>query len=138
LFDFLDPLRHLANTKILISLDAASAKHDMIRRKPGAFERIAKGLQEISKYPDLRDRIDRITIASILLPNNITDIKGIISFAADNGIAKLLLSPLLTSTRYEPLMLHPKVMNEAHRAIPGLLQHASILGVKLQFSDSRH
>ncbi len=55
-------------TKILISLDAASEKHDEIRRKPGAFARISQGISLAASHPDLRDRI---SIATILMPGNL-------------------------------------------------------------------
>ncbi len=49
--DFISELRQLPNTKILISLEAASEKHDAIRRKPGAFARIAEGVRRPPAIP---------------------------------------------------------------------------------------
>ena len=132
LIDFVQELRQLNKTKILISLDAASEKHDEIRRKPGAFARISEGIRLAVSYPELRDRL---SIATILMPGNLDAIHGIIDFTASHKIPQLLLSPLLTSSRTEPLAVHPKVMNEAWRAIPQLLEHAASSGLKLRLSD---
>ena len=132
LVDFVQELRSFNKTKILISLDAASEKHDEIRRKPGAFARISEGIRLATAYPDLRDRL---SIATILMPGNLDTIREIIDFTASHQIPQLLLSPLLTSSRTEPLTVHPKVMREAWRAIPRLLEHAAAAGVKLRVSD---
>jgi sulfatase maturation enzyme AslB (radical SAM superfamily) len=132
LVDFVDELRQLYSAQILISLDAASEKHDDIRRKPGAFARISEGIALAARYPDLRERI---SIAAILMPGNRDDISGIISFTAANRIPQLLLSPLLTSSRTEPLTVYPKVMQDAWRDIPRLLAQAKAEGVKLRLSD---
>jgi hypothetical protein len=69
------------------------------------------------------------------MPGNRDDISGIISFTAANRIPQLLLSPLLTSSRTEPLTVHPKVMQDAWRDIPRLLEQANAEGVKLRLSD---
>ncbi len=132
LVDFTDELRHLANTKILVSLDAASEKHDEIRRKPGAFARISEGLRLAASYPNLRQRL---SIATILMPGNLDLIREVIAFTAENKIPQVFLSPLLTSGRNEPLAVHPKVMKDAWRAIPALLEYAAEAGVKLRLSD---
>ena len=115
LIDFVDELRALSTTKITISLDAASEKHDEIRRKPGAFARISEGIRLAVSDPGLRERL---SIAAILMPGNLETISEIIAFTAANGIPQLLLSPLLTSSRTTPLTVHPKIMKEAWRAIP--------------------
>ena len=132
LIDLVEELRQLNKTKIVISLDAASEKHDEIRRKPGAFARISEGVRLAASHPELRDRL---SIATILMPGNLDTIPEIIDFTASHEIPQLLLSPLLTSSRTEPLAVHPKVMNEAWRAIPRLLEHAAMAGVKLRLSD---
>lgn len=132
LVDYVQELRQLNKTKIVISLDAASDKHDEIRRKPGAFARISEGIRLAASFPDLRERI---SIATILMPGNLDAISEIIDFTASHQIPQLLLSPLLTSSRTEPLAVHPKVMREAWRAIPQLLEHAATAGVKLRLSD---
>jgi sulfatase maturation enzyme AslB (radical SAM superfamily) len=132
LIDFIDELRTLSTTKITISLDAASEKHDEIRRKPGAFARIAEGIGQAVIDPCLRERM---SIATILMPGNLASISEIIAFTAANKIPQLLLSPLLTSSRTEPLTVHPKVMKEAWRAIPELMKEATAAGVKLRLSD---
>jgi sulfatase maturation enzyme AslB (radical SAM superfamily) len=132
LVDFIDELQQLENIRILISLDAASEKHDAIRRKSGAFARIAIGLRETSKYPKLRQRL---SIASILLPDNLGEIRGIIDFTAEHQIPELLLSPLLTSTRTEPLTVHPRIMREGWHDLPELIAHAKSAGVRLRVSD---
>ena len=132
LIDFADELRQLKSTKILISLDAASEEHDAIRRKPGAFARISEGIRVAVEHPELRERL---AIAAILMPGNLNGIAEIIAFTAANRIPQLLLSPLLTSSRDEPLTIHPKVMREAWRAIPQLQAQAEAAGVKLRLSD---
>ena len=115
LVDFVDELRALRTTKITISLDAASEKHDEIRRKPGAFARIAEGIRLAASDPGLRNRM---SIATILMPGNLETISEIIAFTAANQIPQLLLSPLLTSSRATPLTIHPKIMKDAWRAVP--------------------
>jgi len=132
LIDYVEELRRLNNTKIVVSLDAASEKHDIIRRKTGAFARITEGVRSASMHDDL---LRRLSIASILMPGNLDDIPGVIAFAAEHRIAQVLASPLLTSSRNEPLTVHPKVMKEAWRAIPRLLDQAEAAGVKLRLSD---
>jgi sulfatase maturation enzyme AslB (radical SAM superfamily) len=132
LVDFIDELRTLSTTKITISLDAASEKHDEIRRKPGAFARIAEGIGQAVTDPGVRERL---SIATILMPGNMGSISEIIAFTAANHIPQLLLSPLLTSSRTEPLTVHPKVMKEAWRAIPELMKEATAAGVKMRLSD---
>lgn len=69
------------------------------------------------------------------MSGNLDNIREIIDFTASHEIPQLLLSPLLTSGRSEPLAVHPKVMSEAWRAIPSLLEHARAAGVKLRLSD---
>ncbi len=132
LVDFIEQLRRLENTKILVSLDAASEKHDEIRRKPGAFARISKGLKAASEFPDLRERL---SIATILMPGNLDTIRGIIDFTAENKIPQLLVSPLLTSSRSTPLTVHPRIMREAWKNLPALLKHADGAGIRLRVSD---
>jgi sulfatase maturation enzyme AslB (radical SAM superfamily) len=132
LVDFVEQLRQLKTTKIILSLDAASDKHDAIRRKPGAFARISEGIRLATCYPELRERL---SLAAILMPGNLEDISGIIDFAAEHRIPQLLLSPLLTSARSEPLAVHPKVMREAWRDVPALLDRANAAGVRLRLSD---
>jgi sulfatase maturation enzyme AslB (radical SAM superfamily) len=132
LIDFVDELSALRSTKITISLDAASEKHDDIRRKPGAFVRISEGIRFAVTDDCLRQRM---SIATIMMPGNLAEISEIIEFTASHKIPQLLLSPLLTSARTEPLAVHPKVMNEAWRAIPRLMQEAAAVGVKLRLSD---
>ena len=132
LVDFVDELRSLRSTKILISLDAASDRHDEIHRKPGAFARISEGIHLAASDPGLRERL---SIAAILMPGNLEAISEIIVFTAANQIPQLLLSPLLTSSRTTPLTVHPKIMKEAWRAIPQLLDQATTAGVKLRLSD---
>lgn len=132
LVDFIDELRQLKHTKVLISLDAASERHDTIRRKAGAFARISAGLRETAKYPELRQRL---SIASILLPDNLGEIRKIIDFTAQHHIPQLLVSPLLTSTRTEPLTVHPRIMREGWRDLPDLIAHAKSVEVQLRVSD---
>jgi sulfatase maturation enzyme AslB (radical SAM superfamily) len=132
LVNFVQKLRQLHTTKILISLDAASERHDEIRHKPGAFTRISEGVQLAASYPDLRDRL---SIATILMPSNLGSIGEVIDFTASCKIPQLLLSPLLTGARTEALTVHPKVMNDTWRVIPQLLEHAAAVGVKLRLSD---
>jgi sulfatase maturation enzyme AslB (radical SAM superfamily) len=132
LVDFVDEVRRLSSLKLLISLDAVGGKHDAIRRTPGAFARIAKGLAVAARYDDLRERL---SIAAIMMPGNMSDLAELISFTAAHRIPQLILSPLLTSSRTDPLTLHPKVMREAWRTIPQLLKQAETEGVKLRLSD---
>ncbi len=132
LVDFADELRQLDNTKILISLDAASEKHDEIRRKPGAFARITKGIERAAGDPELRERI---SIATILMPGNLETIDEIIDFTAAHKIPQLLVSPLLTSSRTAPLQVHPRIMRDAWDALPALMRRAADAGVKLGVSD---
>lgn len=132
LIDFIPELIQLDKTKILISLDAASEEHDMIRRKAGAFARISEGLREAVKYPQLRDRI---SIATILMPGNRGEIEKLIDFTARLQIPQLLVSPLLTSSRSEPLTVHPRILREGWRDLPRLMERARAVGVKLRVSD---
>jgi hypothetical protein len=132
LVDFIDELRQLKNTKIIVSLDAASDQHDEIRRKPGAFARISEGLRLATSYPDLRERLN---IATILMPGNLHNIRELIDLTAQFKIPQLLLSPLLTSSRTTPLTVHPRIMRDAWRDLPALRAEADAAGVKLRVSD---
>ena len=132
LIDFIEELRSLENTKFVVSLDAANSQHDEIRRKPGAFARISKGLELAASYPDLRERL---SIAAILMPGNLHAISGIIEFTAHLKIPQLLLSPLLTSSRTTPLAVHPRIMRDAWQELPLFLRQANSAGVKLRVSD---
>jgi len=132
LIDFIDEIRRLKKTKITISLDAASEKHDEIRRKPGAFARISEGIREAARYDDLRERI---SIATILMPGNLETISEIIEFTAANNLPQLIVSPLLTSGRTAPLSVHPRVMRDAWQELPALMKQADDAGVKLRVSD---
>lgn len=132
LIDFTDKLLALPKTKITISLDAASEKHDEIRRKPGAFARISAGIELATSYPDLRERL---SIATILMPGNLNTLSEIIDFTAANNIPQLIVSPLLTSSRTTPLTVHPRVMKEAWQELPQLHKQAEDAGIKLRVSD---
>ena len=132
LVDFIEELRSLTNTKIVVSLDAASDKHDEIRRKPGAFARILQGLDAAASHPDLRARL---SIATILMPGNLTDIRDLISFTAFHQIPQLLVSPLLTSSRTTPLTVHPRILRDAWRDLPALRAEAHAAGIKFRVSD---
>jgi len=132
LIDYVEELRRLEGAKIVVSLDAADERHDAIRRKPGAFARIAEGVRRAAEDDALRGRM---SIASILMPGNLDAMSGLIAFTAANRIPQLLLSPLLTSSRTAPLAVHPKIMRDAWRAIPALLGEAEAAGVKLRLSD---
>ncbi len=132
LIDFTDQLLALPKTKITISLDAASEKHDEIRRKPGAFTRISAGIKLAASYSELRERL---SIATILMPGNLNTLSEIIDFTAANNIPQLIVSPLLTSSRTTPLTVHPRVMKEAWQELPQLHRQAEDAGVKLRVSD---
>jgi sulfatase maturation enzyme AslB (radical SAM superfamily) len=132
LVDFAEELRRLSSTKFVVSLDAANSEHDEIRRKPGAFARISEGLELATSYPDLRERL---SIATILMPGNLSAISEIIDFTARLKIPQLLLSPLLTSSRTTPLVVHPRIMRDAWTELPALLKRANSAGVKLRISD---
>jgi sulfatase maturation enzyme AslB (radical SAM superfamily) len=132
LVEFVDELRRFETMKLLISLDGVGERHDSIRRKPGAFARIAEGLHAAARHEDSRARL---SIAAVMMPGNMDDLSALVSFTAKTRIPQLILSPLLTSSRNDPLTLHPKVMREAWRAIPALMQQAEVEGVKLRLSD---
>lgn len=125
-------LFNLHNTKILVSLDGVGARQDKIRGKQGAFARIAQGLKFASGLPDLRDRI---SIASILMPNNVKDILDVIDFAAESGFPRVIISPLLQSSRSTPLRIHQKVLSGLCKQIPNFMTHAQQMGVKVYLSD---
>ncbi len=132
LVDFIDELKVLPDTGIVISLDAASDRHDRIRRKAGAFARIRDGLRLASEDPSLRERI---SIATILMPGNLDAIPEIIDFTAEHKLPRLLVSPLLTSSRTAPLTVHPKMMKDAWRKLPAFIGQAKTSGVRLCVSD---
>jgi sulfatase maturation enzyme AslB (radical SAM superfamily) len=132
LIDFTEQLLALPKTKITISLDAASEKHDEIRRKPGAFARISAGIKLAASHPELRERL---SIATILMPGNLHTLGEIIDFTAANSIPQLIVSPLLTSSRTTPLTVHPRVMKGAWQQLPQLHKQAESAGVKLRVSD---
>ena len=132
LVDFVDGLRELDKTQVLVSLDAIGDKHDEIRCKPGAFARIAEGIKVAVQEPNLRNRI---SIAAILIPGKINDLREVIEFASANEIRRLYLSPLLKSSRKTGLAIQSKVMNETLYVMSELLEHAKLHGVMLSMSD---
>jgi pyruvate-formate lyase-activating enzyme len=132
LVDYVDHLKPLTQTKFVVSIDAVGSEHDKIRRTPGAFARISEGLELATSYPDLRERL---SIATILMPGNLSAISEIIDFTARLKIPQLLLSPLLTSSRTTPLAVHPRIMRDAWTELPTLLKRANSVGVKLRISD---
>ena len=132
LIDYVGDLKLLTQTKFVVSIDAVGSEHDKIRRTPGAFARISEGLRLAARDAGLSRRI---SLATILMPGNLAEIRRIIDFAAELQLPQLLLSPLLTSTRTTALAVHPRIMKEAWHAIPELLSHANSVGVKLRVSD---
>ncbi len=132
LVDYVDDFKRLTQTKFVVSIDAVGGEHDKIRRTPGAFARISEGLRLAASDPGLSRRI---SLATILMPGNLAEIRQIIDFTAELQLPQLLLSPLLTSTQTIALAVHPRIMKEAWRAIPELLSHANSVGVKLRVSD---
>jgi pyruvate-formate lyase-activating enzyme len=120
----------LPTTNILLSLDGVGDVHDSLRRKPGAFARIQQGISALSDATR-----ERLSIASILMPSNLDAISEIIAFTGAQDIPQLLLSPLLVSTRDEPLTVHPKILRDGWRGVPSLLAQAEVAGIKLRLSD---
>jgi sulfatase maturation enzyme AslB (radical SAM superfamily) len=132
LIDFVDELRALPTTRIMVSLDAASNRHDKIRGKRGAFAHIAEGIEAASRHPEL---CARLAIATILMPGHLELVPQIIDFTAAHRIPRFIVSPLLTSSRTTPLAVHPNIMREAWSALPALMARASAAGVQLHVSD---
>ena len=75
---------------IQVSLDSYIAeKHDRIRGMTGAFNKITNGIELLvnNNLP--------VTISTVITPENLNDIEGIIAYAIKHQVNSLLLSPVL-------------------------------------------
>lgn len=124
-------LERFESLKVLISLDGVGAEHDSIRRTEGAFGRISKG---IGKAVALGMR-DRLSIATTLMPQNRKSVHDVISYAGAQGIANVIVSPLVTTGKHKQISAHPKVLRMLTETVPLLVAAASAAGVSLKFSD---
>ena len=122
----------LAGTRVIVSLDAVGDRHDAIRRKQGAFANIDRGLARAIQDPDLQARL---SVATILMPGNIEDVRNVIVYAGSLGVPRVILSPLVVFAEDEPLRAHPKVLAKAWRYLGELNQVAIEAGVDLCVSD---
>ena len=132
LHEFIPRLTELRPDRILVSLDAIGSRHDTIRRKEGGFRHISLGLKSALNVNELERSI---SIASIIMPRNQDDIVNVIKFAGDLGIAQVVISPLLQTTKSRILKVHPCVREEGWKHIESLLVVGRNSGVKLVFSD---
>lgn len=71
-----------------LSLDGAPARHDQMRGKAGAFERLLRRL------PVLRDWGIRYALAHCVTRNSIEDLPWLLEFAVEQGAAALQIHPL--------------------------------------------
>lgn len=132
LSDFVKELSQFQKLKILVSVDAVGVDHDRIRRREGAFARLAAGIKAAMSYETLRRSI---SLAATLMPNNDDKLKDVIVFAHQNGIEQVTISPLLHMDETQHLRAHPKVLSIAAAVTSELMKFAKGLDVKLQFSD---
>lgn len=129
---FLPRLRTLAPTRILVSLDGVGARHDRLRRTPGAFARIDHGIRQAIAEPDM---CGRLAIASILMPGNARDVAQVLDYAAEVGVGRVFVSPLMVFPADGPFRVHPKVLSEGGRDVADLCRLAAEKGIELCLSD---
>lgn len=125
-------LKRFSGIKITVSLDGIGKRHDRIRRAPGAFEKIARGLRAVTKHETLRKGL---SIATILLPKHLDYIHEVIEFGGRLGIGRVILSPLLSTSRTAPTRAHFKTLQQATGRIPAWLAAAERSKVELVLSD---
>jgi len=132
LAEFVPELLAYPNLRVLVSLDGIGAAHDRIRRKPGAFERIAEGLRVAVQHPALRKNL---TIAMTLIPRNVDHLGEILHFVKAIGIPRMVISPVLSVARGEPVRLQPRALAMAASRISLLVRDPESRGVSLHFTD---
>jgi hypothetical protein len=99
---------------------------------PGAFARIDHGVRRVVAEPDMRRRL---AIASILMPGNVRDVAQVLDYAAEVGVGRVFLSPLMVFPMEGPCRIHPKVLSEGERDVAALCRHAAESGIELCLSD---
>jgi len=132
LVDFVDRLQQFDKLKILVSLDAVGEDHDRIRRREGAFARLAAGIKLAAQSEKLREAV---SLAATLMPHNYDKLRDVVAFAAQNNIRRVTVSPLLHMDDDKRLRAHPKVLLIAAEATMGLTEFAKKHNVSLRFSD---
>jgi sulfatase maturation enzyme AslB (radical SAM superfamily) len=132
LADFAKELSQFRKLKLLVSVDAVGEDHDRIRRREGAFARLAAGIKAAMSYDSMRRSI---SLAATLMPNNDDKLKDVIAFASQNGIEHVTISPLLHVDENQRLRAHPKVLSMAAAVTSELMTFAQDLNVGLRFSD---
>jgi pyruvate-formate lyase-activating enzyme len=126
---FVPNLLEFPGLRVLVSVDGIGDDHDRIRRTPGAFARVTRGLQEAVKHQVLRKNL---SIATTLLPRNLDRLADIVRFASDIGVPRMVFSPVINFARRQP----PKVQaGLVENAVPRLLGLPESKNVSLNFSD---
>jgi len=132
LSDFVDELQQLNKLKVLVSLDAVGEDHDRIRRREGAFARLAAGIKLAMQREKLRQAI---SLTATLMPNNHDKLQDVVLFASQNNIKQVTISPLLYMDDEKRLKAHPKVLSIAAEVTTVLMGFAREHNVNLRFSD---
>jgi len=96
--DLLEALR--SSHGVLISLDGIGVKHDMVRRRPGLFDNILRGLERLREY-DVK-----IYFNSTLYDYNIDDVSGMLELAKKYGTT-IQLRPAIKASATRKNQLQP-------------------------------
>lgn len=129
---FLPQLCSLDPSRVMVSLDGIGARHDKLRRTPGAFARIDRGLRAAVQGLGLHSRL---AIASVIMPGNADDILDVVDFAAQIGVPQVVVSPLLMTSNTGAVQIHPKIIKSGWYQIEEMLDRADKRGIDLVISD---
>ena len=91
---------------VLISLDGIGAKHDLVRRRPGLFDKIILGLERLKEYGI------KTYFNSTLYDYNINDVPGMIELARKYDTS-IQLRPAIKTAAVEQNQLKPALITEA-------------------------
>ena len=130
-----EELSKLAVGSILVSVDGPENVHDKIRGRKGTFREILSGFTTSQKFPELHRSI---TLASILLPNRISQLGNLIEdVLLPYDIKKWVLSPLLSFERETGrAKTQPNVLEQIATQLPLLVRRAQGLGIEVCLDDS--
>jgi radical SAM protein with 4Fe4S-binding SPASM domain len=88
-----------------ISVDGLAPSHDRLRRRPGSFERILRGVEL------LRERDVPVSVATVVTAESIGDLDGLWAVLRDAGVRVWQIqigNPLGRLERDDPLLLAPR------------------------------
>jgi MoaA/NifB/PqqE/SkfB family radical SAM enzyme len=132
LASFVSRLLDYPTLRVLVSLDGIGNDHDRIRRKPGAFNRIEKGIRLAVQQPTLRKNL---SIATTIVPRNLDRLPDILRFVSSEGVPRMVISPVLSFARLKPVRAQSKRLADAAKKASELVSLPESLKVSVHFAD---